>query len=87
MNMQDLQEKYKNLAEYMATFKKGDDDLYTYRKFMVAFQKLQNAALAGDEEAHKKMLELGFTKDPNVKTHYTTPESIGMFGFYKAIIL
>jgi hypothetical protein len=84
--MYDLLSKYPNLAAFMATFKKGDDDLYTYRKFMVKFQDLQKRALAGDAEAHAKMLDLGFVKDPEIPTHYVTkPEAIRMFDFYKAV--
>lgn len=83
--MLDLQDKYKNLAEFMAKFKKGDDDLYTYRKFMREFQKLEKAALKGDEESHNKLVELGFTKDPNINTHYVTPDTIRMFDFYKSV--
>jgi hypothetical protein len=84
--MINLLDKYPNLAAYMATFKKGLEDLHTYKKFMRAFQALQKSALNNDEAAHNKMLELGFVKDPNVKTHYVTkPETISLYEFYKVV--
>lgn len=83
--MYELLDKYQNLAEFMRKFKKGDDDLFTYRKFMKVKKEMEDKALSGDEEAHNKMLELGFFKDPNVNTHYKTPDDLRLFDFYKTV--
>lgn len=81
----ELIDKYPNLAEFMRKFKKGDDDLFTYRKFMAAKKKIEDKALAGDEQSHEEMLHLGFYKDPSVKTHYLTKDDLRLFDFYKNV--